>query len=167
MSVPEKRVLAVGTAVVVLLTIAGAVGFVRYARRHAPKPELIAVAPFDIFVPGLESWRVRLAEGLTLQLSRVPPLTAVPQAVVRERWRGSDRPEIAALELARGTSAGVAVYGRLDPVTGKNDSARVELIVIDAASARVLFGVIRRFAVAELPSLAATLATQIRETYRR
>src|SRR3989442_13377187 len=47
------------------LTIAGAVSFVRYARRHRPDPQLTAGAPFDIFVPGLEPRRVRLAEGLT------------------------------------------------------------------------------------------------------
>ncbi len=48
-----------------MLTIAGAVSFVRYAQRHRANPWLVAVAPFDIYVPGLEAWRVRLAEELT------------------------------------------------------------------------------------------------------
>jgi hypothetical protein len=42
------------SSLVVMLTIAGAVSFVRYARRHKPDPQLAAVSPFDIFVPGLE-----------------------------------------------------------------------------------------------------------------
>ncbi len=112
----SKRWLILLSALVVMLTVAGAVSFVFYARRHAPNPRLAAVAPFDIFVPGLEPWRVRLAEGLTAQLDSVPPLAAVPQAVVRERWRGQSRPELAAIDLARRTSAGLAVYGRLDPM---------------------------------------------------
>ncbi|HXO86178.1 MAG TPA: hypothetical protein VN803_11715, partial [Gemmatimonadales bacterium] len=86
------------TVLIVLLTIAGAVSFVRYARRHRPDPLLFAVAPFDIFVAGLEPWRVRLAEGVTDQLRARPPLSAVPQAVVRERWRGQSRPTVAAIE---------------------------------------------------------------------
>jgi hypothetical protein len=56
------------TALVVMLTIAGAVSFVRYARQHRLNPQLFAVAPFDIFVDGLEPWRVRLAEQVTVQL---------------------------------------------------------------------------------------------------
>jgi hypothetical protein len=165
MSIPEKRVLAVGTAVVIMLTIAGALSFARYARRHAPNPQLIAVAPFDIFVSGLEEWRVRLAEGLTAQLSSAAPLSAVPQTVVRERWSGSDRPEIAALELARRTSAGVAIYGRLDPLAESDDSVRVQAIAIDAASSRVLFGILLRWSKADLGNLSATLAEHVRHNY--
>src|SRR6266508_6097708 len=101
----SKRWLIGLSALVVMLTVAGAVSFVRYARRHRPDPQLAAIAPFDIFVPGLEPWRVRLAVGLTKQLDSLPPLAAVSQDVVRERWRGQARPELAALELARGTSA--------------------------------------------------------------
>jgi hypothetical protein len=160
--------LALFVAVVVLLTIAGAVSFVRYARRHAPNPQLIAVAPFDILVPGLEVWRVRLAEGLTAEVARLPSLQSVPQTVVRERWRGSDRPEIAALELARRTSAGVAIYGRLNPITEgatRSDSVRVEVIAVDAASARVLFGILLRWPVANLAALPAVMAEHVRHNY--
>jgi len=41
------------SVLVVMLTIAGAVSFVRYAREHRPNPQLFAVAPFDIFVDRL------------------------------------------------------------------------------------------------------------------
>ena len=86
----SKRLLILFSALVVTLMVAGAVSFIFYARRHAPNPQLVAVAPFDIFVPGLERWRVRLAVGLTAAISA--PLAAVSQDVVRERWHGQARP---------------------------------------------------------------------------
>jgi len=167
----SKRLLILFSTLVVMLTVAGAVSFVFYARRHAPNPRLAAVAPFDIFVPGLEPWRVRLAEGLTAQLDSVPPLAAVPQAVVRERWRGQSRPELAAIDLARRTSAGLAVYGRLDPVAPKGggrggDSVRVQLIAVAAGSGRVAVTVDRRWPVADLAALPRALADQVRHNYR-
>ena len=151
---------------VVLLTIAGAVSFVEYAKRHRPNTRRVAVAPFDIFVAGLESWRVRLAEGLTEQLGSTPPWEAVPQAVVRERWRGQSRPEIAAVELARRTSAGLAVYGRLDPLAGRGDSVRVQMIVVEAGSGRLLIQIDRPWARPGLDTLARALAERVRQDYR-
>ena len=154
------------SALVAMLTVAGAVGFVRYARRHALNPRLAAVAPFDIFVPGLEAWRVRLAVGLTKQLDSVPPLAAVSQDVVRERWRGQSRSEIAALDLARSTSAGLAVYGRLDPMVTGRDSVRVQLIGVDAGTGQVVVRADRPWAVADLDALPRALAEQVRANYR-
>jgi len=154
------------SALVVMLTIAGAVSFVRYARQHRPNPRLFAVAPFDIFVDGLEEWRVRLAEQVTQQLGAAPPFQAVSQAVVRERWRGESRPEIAALDLARRTSAGLAVYGRLDPIAGRSDSVRVQMIVVEAGSGRIVVHVDRPWAIARLDALARALADGVRQDYR-
>lgn len=156
------------SVLVVLLTIAGAMSFVRYARLHRPDPRLLAVAPVDIFVPGLEPWRVRLAEGLTKELNAVAPLAAVPQSIVRERWRGQSRPELAALDLARRTSAGLAVYARLDPVAagGRSDSVRVQMIVVEAGSGRVMMTVDRRWPAAALDTLSRALAGHVRRNYR-
>lgn len=154
------------SVLVVLLTVAGAVSFVRYARRHRPNPQLFAVAPFDIFVSDLEPWRVRLAEGLTDQLGAMAPLAAVPQTVVRERWRGQSRPEIAAVDLARRTSAGMAVYGRLDPIAGRSDSVRVQMIVVEAGTGRVMIGIDRRWSRAQLEGLPRALAEQVHQNYR-
>jgi len=151
---------------VVLLMIAGAVSFVRYARQHQPDPRLFAVAPFDIFVAGLEPWRVRLAEGVTEQLRAKPPLSAVPQAVVRERWRGESRPTIAAIELARRTSAGMAVYGRLDPIANRSDAVRIQMIVVEAGTGRVLMSLDRPWPVTGLDTLARALAEHVRQDYR-
>ena len=162
----SKRLLIGLSSLAMMLTIAGAVSFVRYARRHAPDARLAAVAPFDIFVPGLEPWRVRLAEGLTAQLDSMPPLAAVSQAVVRERWRGQSRPDLAALDLARRTSAGLAIYGRLDPIAALRDSVRVQMIVVDAGDGRVLMTSDRPWAVADLLALPRALAEQVRHNYR-
>ena len=151
---------------VALLTLAGAVSFVRYARQHRPDPRLFAVAPFDIFVTGLEPWRVRLAEGVTEQLRARPPLSAVPQEVVRERWRGQSRPTVAAIELARRTSAGMAVYGRLDPIANRSDSVRIQMIVVEAGTGRVLMSIDRPWAVTGLDTLSRALAEHVRQDYR-
>ena len=164
-SASSRRLLLAFAVLVVLLTIAGAVSFVRYARRHAPNPQLVAVAPFDIFVPGLDAWRVRLAEVLTEQLGTTPPLSAVPQAVVRERWRAAARPEIAAVELARRTSAGVAIYGRIDPIEQMPDSVRASVIAADAGSGRVLFGVVLRWPMRDPDQLARRIAEHVRHNY--
>ena len=162
----SKRWLIGLSSLVVMLTIAGAVSFVRYARLHAPQPTLVAVAPFDIFVPGLEPWRVRLAQELTTRLDSLAPLTAVSQDVVRERWQGQKRPEIAALDLARRTSAGIAVYGRLDPLGGKSDSVFVRMIVIDAGTGAVRSAMNAPWPRALLPDLARALAEHVRQNYR-
>lgn len=154
------------SVLVVLLTVAGALSFVRYARRHKPNPQLFAVAPFDIFVTELEPWRVRLAEGVTEQLGAVPPFAAVPQTVVQERWRGQSRAEVAAVDLARRTSAGMAIYGRLDPVAGQRDSVRIQMIVVEAGTGRVLIGIDRHWPLAQLEALPRALAEQVRQNYR-
>jgi hypothetical protein len=148
-----------------MLTIAGAVSFVRYAQRHRANPWLAAVAPFDIYVPGLEAWRVRLAEELTAQLDSMKPLDAVSQDVVRERWRGQSRPELAAVELARRTSAGVAIYGRVDPLARARDSVRVQLIVVDAGTGQLLIAIDQPWPM-QRASLARALAERVSQNYR-
>jgi hypothetical protein len=148
-----------------MLTIAGAVSFVRYAQRHRANPWLAAVAPFDIYVPGLEAWRVRLAEELTAQLDSMKPLDAVSQDVVRERWRGQSRPELAAVELARRTSAGVAIYGRVDPLARARDSVRVQLIVVDAGTGQLLIAIDQPWPM-QRANLARALAERVSQNYR-
>src|SRR5260370_17770742 len=96
----SKRWLIGLSSLVVTLTIAGAVSFVHYVRAHAPQPTLVAVAPFDIFVPGLEQWRVRLAQDLTARLDSTPPLTAVSPDGGPGRSRGQKHPATPPLSLA-------------------------------------------------------------------
>lgn len=164
----SRRVLIALGGLVVLLTVAGAVSFVYYARRHAPDPKLVAVAPFDIFVPGggLDAWRVGLAQRLTDRVAGTLPLEAVPQTVVAQTWRSAPRPEIAAVELARRTGAGLAIYGRVDAIEGRTDSVRASLIAVDALSSRVLFGVLLRWPAADPDGLADHLAEHVRHNLR-
>ena len=164
----DTRRLVIGFAsLVLILMVGGAVSFVRYARTHAPNPGLIAVAPFDIFAregSGLERWRVGLATALTDRLSGAP-LAAVPQAVVANIWRSAPTPEISAVELARQTGAGLAVYARVDSLPGRSDSVRVSLVGIDATTTKVLFGVLVRWPASDPDGLAAHLAEHIRHNH--
>src|SRR5512145_1938761 len=61
----SQRWLLVLVGVAVALTIAGAVSFVGYTSRAAPDAHRVAVAPFDLFVSGLDPWRVQLAHRVT------------------------------------------------------------------------------------------------------
>ena len=156
-------------ALALLLAAVGAVTFARYVRANAPNPHLVAIAPFDVLVPGgtLDGWRTALARELTAALAE-PPLVTVPQDVIRERWHGAPRPEIAAVEVARRTRAGTAIYGRIDPAPRqrgggeRSDSVRIRLIVADAASSRVLFAVVQTWPPRDSTALARKLAAQIR-----
>jgi hypothetical protein len=144
--------------------VGGAVSFVRYARSHAPNPGLVAVAPFDIFArPALDRWRVGLATALTERLNAAP-LAAVLQTVVAATWRSAPTPEISAVELARQTGAGVAVYARVDSLPGNADSIRVSLLAIDATTTKVLFGVLVRWPAADPEGLAQRLAEHVRHS---
>jgi hypothetical protein len=107
---------------------------------------------------------VGLAEGLTERLN-APPLAAVPQAIVAETWSSAPRPEISAVELARRTGAGIAIYARVDSLPGKPDSVRVSLLAIDATTTKVLFGVLLRWAVADPEGLATSLAEHVRHNH--
>src|SRR5580765_430113 len=150
----------------VMLTVAGAVSLPAYVERHRPDPQLAAVAALDNLVTGLEPWRVRLAQGLTAQLDSLPPPAAVSQDVVRERWQGQSSPALAAMDLARRTSAGLAIYGRLDSVATSRDSVRVQLILVASGDGRVLLTTDRPWAVADLERLPRALAEQVRHNYR-
>ena len=161
---PRRLLLGIGSLVFILM-VGGAVSFVRYARTHAPNPTLVAVAPFDIFAkPELDGWRVGLATALTERLNAAP-LAAVPQTVVAATWRSAPSPEISAVELARQTGAGLAVYGRVDSLPGRTDSVRVSLLAIDATTTKVLFGVLVRWPAADPEGLAQNLAEQVRHNH--
>ena len=163
--VPPRRLLIGLGSLVVILMVGGAVSFVRYARTHAPNPRLVAVAPIDIFAkPELDRWRVGLATALTERLDSTP-LAAVPQTVVAATWRSAPTPEIAAVELARQTGAGLAVYVRVDSLPGETNAIRVNLLGIDATTSRILFGVLMRWPAADLDGLARTLAEHVRHSH--
>ena len=128
----SQRWLFVLVSIAVALTIAGAVSFVGYTSRAAPDARKVAVAPFDLFVSGLDPWRVQLAHRVTDRIAAEPGWSAVPQALVAQRWRGQDRAEASAVELARRTQAGIAIYGRVDSVSV--DSVRLHVLLVDVMS---------------------------------
>lgn len=137
----SRQILFTLSGVAAVMAVVGAVLFVRYTNRAVPDPRRVAVAPFDIMVarPELATARVRLAESVTLAFAASGDLTAVPQAEVAQRWRASQTPFIAAIELARRTGAGLAVYGRVDSAPG--DSVWVRAAVLDSHTTRGLFEV--------------------------
>jgi hypothetical protein len=125
------------------------------------------VAPFDVMVerPGLAAARVGLAERLTRAFDASGSHTAVPQAAVAAQWRARATPFIAAIELARRTGAGLAVYGRVDSATG--DSLWVRAAVLDSRSGRGLFEVQTLAGVGGLDHAADTLAAMMLRRLRQ
>lgn len=121
--------LLVLVGVAVALAVAGAISFFGYAKRAAPDAHRFAVAPFELYVGGLDAWRLDVARALGERLHHLPGWSAVPEALVAQRWEGKESPEIAAVEMARKTAAGIAVFGRVDSLTA--DSVRVNVILID------------------------------------
>jgi hypothetical protein len=121
--------LLVLVGVAIALAIAGGVSFLGYATRAAPDAHRFAVAPFEVYAKGMEAWRLPVAGAVTTRLHQLAGWSAVPEALVAQRWEGKERPEIAAVEMARRTAAGIAVYGRVDSLSA--DSVRVNVILID------------------------------------
>jgi serine/threonine-protein kinase len=109
----------------------GAVALVRRPANAPPSldADLVAVAPFDVFVPGLELWHEGLADLLARSLDGAGPLRTASPAVVIRGWRGrSDRSSAGV--AAQRLGAGLAVYGTLVP-EGR-DSVRLTASVLDA-----------------------------------
>jgi hypothetical protein len=121
--------LVVLVGIALALGVAGALSFFGYAKRAAPDAHRFAVAPFEIYATGLDAWRLAVAGGVTARLHDMPGWSAVPPALVAERWQGKERPEIAAVEMARRTAAGIAVWGRVDSLG--RDSVTVSVLLID------------------------------------
>jgi hypothetical protein len=167
-AVSSRQILITLSAVVAVMTVAGGLLFLRYSERSAANPDLVAVAPFDLpeGESGIAPWRVGLAVRLTESLPRNSRLTTLPQNEVARVWRHRATPIIAAVELARRTAAGLAVYGRVDH--GAADSLVLRAAVIDAVRAQGLFEV--AIALAPPPDLdraADTLAAALRAGLER
>ncbi|MGH9258523.1 MAG: tetratricopeptide repeat protein, partial [Acidimicrobiales bacterium] len=98
-------------------------------------PNVVAVAPFDVLVPGLDVWREGLVDVVSRDLDGAGPLRAVAPTVVVRRWRGR-ADATAAAELGRHTGAGLTVFGQVVGTGG--DSVRLSATLYDVAGARVL-----------------------------
>jgi eukaryotic-like serine/threonine-protein kinase len=146
-------------AAVVLLAV-GAVAFSLYRRfrpgtRAELDPNLVAVAPFDVFDPALQLWHEGLVDVLSRALDGAGPLRTVSPTVIVRRWRGRADPSSAA-ELGRRTGAGLAVYGTL--VRSGADSVRLAATLADVAQERALGEVEVRGPVARMDGLIDSLA---------
>ncbi|MGH7646151.1 MAG: protein kinase domain-containing protein [Gemmatimonadales bacterium] len=98
-------------------------------------PNVVAVAPFDVLVPGLEVWREGLVDVVSRDLDGAGPLRAVAPTVVVRRWRGR-ADATAAADLGHATGAGLAVFGQVVGTGG--DSVRLSATLYDVAAARAL-----------------------------
>ncbi len=130
-----RRFLVAGTATVVVAALALTILRPRIPSRAPLDPNLVAVAPFDVFDPKLGLWHEGLMDVLSRNLDGEGPLRTVPPTVVVRRWRGPADPASAA-ELARSTGARVVLFGGI--IGAGPDSARVTATVFDAGAARAL-----------------------------
>jgi hypothetical protein len=157
----SRRLLLALSAIAIGMAIVGALLFLDYSEEATGDPARVAVAPFDVMVEGreLSDARVGLARELTRAISSSGTHSAVSQAEVAQVWRSRPTPFIAAIELARKTGAGLAVYGRVD--SGPADSVIVRAAMIDSYSARGLFEVQLTAAPDSLPATADSLAARL------
>ena len=153
-----RWVLAVGSGLAAAAAALGALSISRSHARAALDPNLIAVAPFDVFDPKLDLWREGLVDVLSRSLDGAGPLRTVAPSVVVRRWRGRADPTSAA-ELGRWTGAGLAVFGSLIP-SGR-DSVRLAAALVDVATARLLGEAEGREAVSRIDRLIDSVAVDM------
>lgn len=103
------------------------------SRAEAPgsDPNVVAVAPFDVFAPDQGFWREGMADLLSFLLDGAGPLRTIPVRQVLLHWEGRAEREAAA-DLGRATGAGAVVYGRL--LWPQPDSIRALITVLDLIS---------------------------------
>ena len=118
-----------------LVALAAAALWVRQRAGTALDGNLVAVAPFDVLVPGLELWREGLVDVLSRDLDGAGPLRTVAPTIVVRRWHGrADAPSAAA--LGRATGARLTVFGQVLGAGG--DSVRVSATLYDLLAGRAL-----------------------------
>jgi tetratricopeptide (TPR) repeat protein/tRNA A-37 threonylcarbamoyl transferase component Bud32 len=130
----SRRGLLVGTLALLAVAALGLGALLRY-QGSAPTldEQLVAVAPFEVMVPGLAAWREQLVEVLSRDLDGVGSVHVVPPTTVLSRWRGkADLP--GAMALGRRTGARRVVYGGV--FRSGSDSVRVAATVLDVARER-------------------------------
>ncbi len=94
-------------------------------------PNLVAVAPFDVFQAEHALWHEGLTDLLSALLDGAGPLRSVPAGRVIHVWAGNANRESAAA-LGRETGAGIVVYGRM--LGSGPDTIRVMATVLDLAA---------------------------------
>ena len=135
---------------------------VAYERKPASfDPDLLAVAPFDVFDPKLELWHEGLVDVLSRNLDGAGAFRTVSPTVVIRRWRGrADRGS--AQGLGRQTGAGVVVFGQL--LRAGPDSVRLRAAVLDTRKGRTLAEIDRTDHANRIDRLADSLSLDVIRT---
>jgi len=128
--VSRWRWLPLGLGLATVGAVAGGALLTRSHARPVLDPNLIAVAPFDVFDAKLELWREGLVDVLSRDLDGAGPLRTVSPTVVIRRWSGQGDPD-AAVTLGRATGAGLAVFGTV--LRAGPDSIRLTATLVDVA----------------------------------
>jgi serine/threonine-protein kinase len=125
-----QRLALVGVGAAVIGGLSVSVVRLRGGADAALDPNLVAVAPFDVFDPKLELWREGLVDVLSRNLDGAGPLRTVSPTVVVRRWEGRADPA-SATDLGRRTGARLVLFGQLLPAKG--DSVRLKATLYDVA----------------------------------
>ena len=121
-------------------------------------PELLAVAPFDVFDPKLGLWREGLVDILSRALDGAGTLRAVSPRIAIGRWSGRAE-TVEAKALGHRTGAGLAVFGQL--VGSGPDSVRLTATLLDVEGDRRLGEVDLRDALAHMDRLVDSTAVAL------
>ena len=90
-------------------------------------PDVVAVAPFEVFDDGLSLWHEGMVDVLSRNLNGAGPLRTVAPSIVIRQWSGrSDRRS--AVSLGRKTGAGLAVFGSISESGPDSVHARATLV---------------------------------------
>jgi serine/threonine-protein kinase len=123
-----------GIAAGVIVALGSAITW--YWRTHhlaRVDPDVVAVAPFDVFDDGLGLWHEGLVDILSRNLDGAGPLRTVAPSIVIRRWSGrADRRS--AVSLGRKTGAGLAVYGSISE--SGPDSVHLSATLVNVATGR-------------------------------
>jgi serine/threonine-protein kinase len=150
--------LVIGAAVLVL---AGTLVVANARKATAFDPELLAVAPFDVFDPTLELWHEGLVDLLSRKLDGAGAFRTVSPTVVIRRWRGHADGG-SAEGLGRRTGAGVVVFGQL--LSAGPDSVRLSAAVLEARTGRILAEIDRTDQADRIDRLADSLSVDVIRT---
>jgi len=147
--------LAVGA---VLAAVVSSVLYSHFKTGHALDPDLVAVAPFDVFAPNADLWREGLVDVLSRNLDGAGPLRTVAPTVVIRRWRGR-ADNVSAADLGRRTGARLVVFGAL--VGAGPDSVRLSATLLDTRAGRALAEIEYRDAMAHMDRLTDSLTVAV------
>ncbi len=94
----------------------------------APDAALVAVAPFEVLGPSLDTWREGVADLLAQDFDGAGPLRSVSPSLALPRWRGRADPA-SAERFGRELGAGLVVFGSV--VRVGTDSVILRASVLD------------------------------------